>query len=213
MSLLNKNDEFTIKEPIFEIWTKPKKTFTWLFANDPKKYQIPLLILSGISIVLNNSLSKSSGEGSLLYTLIAFSIIGGGVFGWLSLYLYSMILSWTGRWLKGKADTSAYLTVIAWSNIPWICSILVWIFKIILWGDQTLQIEKEQLEGLSLYLYSLFDFVLLVLGIWSAVLLLIGITLIQKFTIQKTILNLFLSLIFLAIPGILVAGLIYLAKS
>jgi hypothetical protein len=61
---------------------------------------------------------------SLYLTIIGISIAAGGLFGWISTYFYSGLISWTGKWLKGTADTSTILHVLAYAMIPSIISLI-----------------------------------------------------------------------------------------
>ena len=56
--------------------------------------------------------------------------------GILGLWLGRVLLSWTGGWIGGQTESRRIRTTLAWSNVPLIWSLLLWIPAIFLFGAE-----------------------------------------------------------------------------
>ncbi len=206
------NQSSSIKESdlLLTIWTKPKQTLEFILQNCPKKYVTALLILGGITDCLNRSASKNNGTDISFIIILILVILFGGLVGWLFSYIYAFLLSWTGEWLKGRAEYDKFIIVIAWANVPIICSLVLWVFKLVIFRDQLFNIDTDSFTGAAIFLYYSFGIIDLILGIWATVILVKGIALIQNFTIGKAILNMILPGIVLAVPILVIMGIMFI---
>jgi hypothetical protein len=126
----------------------------------------------------------------------------GGVFGWISYYIYAALLSWTGKWLKGKADTDSLLRMVSHAMIPLVISLVLLIPRILVFGNEMFRSEASlyETEVWFIVLYYCMSFIETILGLWSLVLIVIGISEVQKFSIEKSILNMILPVVILIVP-------------
>lgn len=194
------------KDNIFEkIWLSPRLVFQFLTTTRYDKHVTVLLILSGITRTFDRASLKNLGDTFSLWGVIGFCIILGGLFGWISYYLYAAMVSWTGRWLDGKANLEAILRVMAYAMFPSIIGLFFLTQEIVVHGNEIFKSDRDLsssgLVGNIIYYASVI--LSLVLGIWSFVLLIIGIMVVQKFSVGKALLNLFL-------PAILFIGVIFI---
>jgi hypothetical protein len=83
------------------------------------------MLLAGISSAFNRAAIKSMGDEYSLLTVLAICIVLGGLLGWLSYYIYAVLMSWTGKWLNGKGDKDSLLRVISYAMIPSIAALLL----------------------------------------------------------------------------------------
>jgi hypothetical protein len=139
-------------------------------------------------------------------------IILGGLLGWIYFYFYAALVSWTGKWLDGKGDTSSILRIIAYAMIP---SIIALIFLIPQIGIYGVEIFKKDGDISSAgWIYNIFIYGSLILefifGIWTIVFCVIGVSEVQKFSVGKSILNLLLPLFVIIVPILL---LVFLFKT
>ncbi|TDO70484.1 Yip1-like protein [Flavobacterium chryseum] len=191
----------TPKNILTKVFTSPKEAF--IFINDYKysKHVTLFLILSGITKSFDKAISKNMGDNLPLWSVITYGILIGITFGWLLNSLYAFSISWTGKWFNGKADTRSILRVIAYALLPSFISLFFLFIQILIYGNSIFQSSYEYLyTGLfDTTLYWFFYLIDLALIIWSCMLLVIGISVVQKFSIGKAILNLILPVLVLAL--------------
>jgi hypothetical protein len=200
MEILHDEILLTEKDLLLSIWTEPKLTFTYIFRFCPKKYITLLLILDGIVNGLERSQSHADKHTTYSITIFVFAILFGGIFGWIFGWFYAALLSWTGRWIKGTASSDQFITVVAWSLVPAISSLILMIPKLLIFGNEPFRLD---FQGQSIYKIIAFLFIGLIefiLSIWTIVILVKGIALVQHFSIKKAVWNMVLSFLVIVIP-------------
>jgi len=201
---------FTDQELFLKIWSRPRLVFQYLTETKHDKYLTVLLILAGISSAFTQASNRNSGDSLSLLAVVAICIFVGGLFGWISYYIYAALLSWTGKWLNGQGDTDAILRLIAYAMIPSIVALLLFIPNILIFGNETFQSSLE-LSGrgfVPIFVYYLSAFLEVMLGVWTIVLLVIGISAVQQLSILKAILNLLLPGLIIVVPLVIIAFLL-----
>jgi len=204
--LLKENDLLTT------IWTKPKLTLEFILTNCPNKYFFWLITLGGIATAINGTHVNIASHKTISMAILLFAIFFGAIAGWITSYLYAWLLSWTGEWINGHGKTRQFLVVIAWAAIPLIFNLILLIPKYIVFGDNTFSIVVSELSSLETFFYYLFEFIKTILSIWAFIILIAGISLIQKFNLAKAILNLLLPTIVIIIPVLLIFAVVYILK-
>ena len=167
------------------IWTKPKLTLEFIFNHFPRKYVTGLLILGGVANAINHSVENAAGHPYLFVIVFIFVVVFGGLFGWIFSFLYAALLSWTGKWINGRAKTDQFMTVIAWAMVPSICSLILVIPKLIIFGDSMFQINIDEHNTITKNIYYILQSIDAILSIWTTVILVKGIYLIQNFMLVK----------------------------
>lgn len=169
------------------MWFSPRKTIRWVVDHNPK---YGVIWLSGI-YVLQSLLFYlnfwSLGLRASPYVLLIPSLLLSPALGFVWVMFYGWILRFTGRWLGGKAFPSHVRAALAWSRLPLILSLLVWLF---LWKLDPKNLFIQYGPGLisEIFMSSLF----LVEG-WAFVLFVQSLSVIQDFGITRTIANIFIS--------------------
>lgn len=168
---------------------------------------IVLLCLGGMSRAFDRAAYKNMGNQLSLVTIILVCVIAGGLFGWIWTYLYSALVNWTGKWLKGKGDTRSIVRIIAYAQLPNILSMLLLIPLIIGYGNDVFRSDLDltgdnETVNSVLYMINLLD---IVLAVWTIVLSVIGISEVQKLSVGKSILNILLPAFVIIVPLILIA--------
>lgn len=206
----NYSEEIEPKEIFYKLLASPRDAFK--FINDYKfdKHVTILLCMAGIVQAFDKATSKNLGDSFSLPGLIAFCIIIGGLFGWITYYIYSALISWTGKWLEGRADTQSILRILAYSLFPSLFILILLIPQIAIYGNGMFQSDYDPSNSGLINNIVYFGLLLIgaVLGIWSFVLSVIGISEVQKFSIWKALLNLLLPILFF-ISIILIIALIF----
>ncbi|MDD4968022.1 MAG: Yip1 family protein [Paludibacter sp.] len=194
-----KSIQLSDKEIFTKIWMSPRLVFRYIQEHNYSKFTTGLLILGGITSVLNNASNRHLGDLMPLWSVLIVCVLGGGIFGWLYFYIYAALLSWTGKWLKGAGNTKSLFLMISYALIPSLVVLFVLIVRIVLFGNEEFQSNLDILgKGfLTISLYGLSAFVEIAIGVWTLAILVIGISEVQKLSIWKSILNLIL-------PGILI---------
>ena len=182
------------KNIISKIFFSPKEAFTFIVNYKYEKYVTLLLILSGIVKAFDKAISKNMGDHLPLWGVISCSILIGITFGWIVNFIYAAAISWTGKWLNGKGNTKSILNVLSYALLPSIFSLFLIILQILIYGNTIFQSSYEYLffnlsDNLIHWTFYFFDLVLI---IWSVILLVIGLSVVQKISIVKAILNLIL---------------------
>lgn len=184
--------------PFLSIWSRPTKTLSFVLQNQPRKYINLLFVLGGIVKALDRALEKAGADSSFM-ELIFLPVILGAAFGWISYYLMAYFISIAGDWLKGKADTADYRTVLAWALLPSLLGALIFIPRWIIFYETA---GPNAGEGQILnYIDAFLQFIQIILGIWTFVIFVKGVKVIQNFSTLRALLNILL-------PVIVVLGII-----
>jgi hypothetical protein len=201
----NKELEFSDWEIFTKIWTMPRLVFKYINDKSYDKYVILLLILSGISKSFDNASNQNMGDNQSLLIIIGACVFAGGLMGWILVYIYAGLLSWTGKWLHGKGNSTALVNVIAYASIPGILVLILLVPEIATFGINTFTSHGVSDAGLNLKLiWGLFAVIKFVLAIWALILVVIGISEVQKLSIGKSILNLILPVLIIIVPVFLI---------
>lgn len=200
--------QLTDKEIFTKIWTAPREVFKYINDHNYDKYVKLLLILSGISSFFDRASMKNFGDSMSLWAVIAICIIGGGLLGWISTYIYAALMNWTGKWLNGEGNTTSILQMLSYAMIPSIFSMVFLIPQIFIYGNDLFQSDGD-ISSASLasnvVVYSLM-FLEFIVGVLTFVLFVIGTSEVQKLSIGKAVLNVLLPVFVIIIP----IGLIFL---
>lgn len=204
----NLKPNFISEKKLFtKILTSPREAFKFINTYKYEKNATVLLILAGISRTFDRASTKNMGDNFSIWALIAFCTIIGAIFGWITYYIYSALISWTGKWLNGRGNTDSILRVLAYALIPSIISLPLLIPQIAIYGNEIFKSDGDITSGgiisnILVYGSMILEFGL---GIWTIVLCVIGISEVQKLSIGKSILNLLLPAIVIVTPIIFIA--------
>ncbi|NNE26170.1 MAG: YIP1 family protein [Saprospiraceae bacterium] len=204
------NDNYTVWDIVADIWTKPKVVFAYIKEYDNTNLYIPILILLGISTSLSEAEIEVSNSDASLVIILLKSIFIGGLMGWIGYFIYCYLLEILGGFIGGKAKFDKIIRMFAYASIPSICTLIFTLQLILFFGTDAFLSDFESVDRstLDLVIYYVCMFGQLALAIWTMVLLVIGISYFQNFTILKGILNLILPILLIGIPIMLIAFLL-----
>jgi hypothetical protein len=187
------------KDIFIKIMTSPREAFK--FINDYKyeKHLYILLFLAGIVRSFDKASTKNMGDNFSIWSIIAICVIFGGLFGWITYYIYAAFISWCGGWMNGKGNTQSILRILGYALFPSILSFIILIPQIAIYGNEIFKSENDfyssgLVDSIIYYGFLIIEFTL---GIWSLVLCVIGISEVQQLSIGKSILNLLLPAVLL----------------
>jgi len=207
--ILDNNNEsinLTDKDLFIKIWTTPRQVFKYINDNHYEKYVTVLLVLSGISRSFDRASIKNMGDKMSIWAILGLCIILGGLLGWISYYIYAALVSWTGKWLKGQGDTSSILRIFSYAMIPSIIALLFLIPQIGIYGVEIFKEDGDitSASWISNILVYGSMFLEVVLGIWTLIFCVVGISEVQKLSIGKSILNLLLPILVILVPILII---------
>lgn len=197
-----------IMNPWFSMWVHPRRTIRQIVATNPDRLVLTLAAISGIVQGLTNASNKSQGEHASLAMLLLVNLILGPVMGIIGLWVGASLLRWTGGWIGGQADSRRIRTAVAWSNVPMIWSLLLWVPALLLFGAE-LFTKATPIIDANLMLSSLFlgfSIGTTVIGIWSFVVCLHALGEVQGFSAWKALLNGLLAMLVVLIPILAIVG-------
>lgn len=190
------------KEIFTKIWMSPRMVFQYINERHYDKYVPILLIIAGIARAFDRAATKNLGDTLSLWVIIGGCIVLGGLLGWLSFYIYAALLSWTGKWLHGKGNTTSILRVLAYAFIPISLALLLMVPQIGIYGIEIFKSDGDTTSaGMLLNIFYYGALILeVVLGIWAFVLCVVGVSEVQKLSIGNAVLNIFLPVLIIVVP-------------
>lgn len=202
----NKVEELTDWQLFTEVWINPRKVFRFLQAKDYNYYTAGLLVLLGIVNAFDRAQEKGMGENLDLIILLIYCVVLGGAFGWIGTYIYSYFVKIVGRWFEGKAETRELVRVFAYAAIPSITALLILIPEFLIYGESIFKNElgKGNMGTFSLVFYYFCIFAEMALGIWSILIMIVGVSEVQGFSKWKAFFNLILPFFLLVFAAIFV---------
>ena len=204
-------DTLSDKEIFTKIWTEPRRVLKYIHETKYEKYFYILLFLAGVSGAFDRAANRNLGENASLLGLIVGCIILGGLLGWLSYYIYAALLNWTGKWLDGKGDTDSIYRVLAYAMIPSAISLVFLVPQIAVYGIDLFVKDGDLVNAGIVGNIVFWGSILLeiILGIFTIIFSVIGLSEVQKISVWKAILNLVLPLLIILGPIVIIAFIIY----
>ena len=204
-------DTLSDKEIFTKIWTEPRRVLKQINETKYEKYFYILLFLAGVSGAFDRAVNKNMGENVSLLGIVAGCVILGGLLGWLSYYIYAALLSWTGKWLDGKGDTDSIYRILAYAMIPSAISLIFLVPQIAVYGIDLFVKDGDLVNAGIVGNIVFWGSILLeiILGIFTIIFSVIGLSEVQKISVWKAILNLVLPLLIILGPIVIIAFIIY----
>jgi len=194
----------TEKNLVSQIWLRPTETLNFIIKNCPQKYVTLLIVLGGLVNSLDKAFTRSSNADKTLIEVLPIAIVLGLLLGWITYYMYAFVLSIAGEWIGGKSQPKEFRTIIGWALIPLISTLILLIPQVLIFGDDLLLEDYDNESVLLTMTYLGFIILEFVLGIWSLIIFVKGIMIIQGFGLGKSILNMILPGLMILIPILLV---------
>ena len=185
--------------PLIRIWSDPRGTISDLTKSRPLYLFYPLAVIYGIVWNLNKifqrGINPSRGVGK--YEILSINIVVGAIFGIVSIFIASYLLSWIGRLFGGLASPKNIRTVLAWSAAPQIPLLFVILILAVVGPSDFLLRDGGGLffaAGESPWVFGVLLYIGLgtVVGILWCVINVVGLSEVQGFTIGKSVVSLLL---------------------
>jgi hypothetical protein len=194
--------------PFFSIWVKPRETIRKIVETDLTKYVIPLAMLAGIGQALDRASARSVGDSLPLIAILAICLIFGPVGGIISLYIGGALFRWTGSWLGGQASSEEVRAAIAWSSVPTIFIMPLWIPELLIFGEELFTSSTPRMESNPILAILLLGFaaIEIVIGIWAFVVLLKSLGEVHRFSAWRAFGAVILGILVILIPILCIVG-------
>lgn len=195
--------------PFFSIWVRPRRTMRAIIDSNPRRLVLALAALSGFGSALDNASTSSIGDGNDLpvVAIVAICAVAGGSGGILTLYIGGFVMKWAGRPLGGRATQVEVRAALAWSTVPLIWALPLWVLELALAGREmfttaTPTLDTNPLRAVLLVLVVLLE---VVLGIWSFVLFLKCLGEVHGFSAWKSLAAVLLAALAILLVALIVA--------
>ena len=182
--------------PWFAIWMRPRATMRSILDSDPEYLVFLLGILLGISDSLGRSYAKNLGDMFTVPAIIALGAIMGPLGGLTLLYGASALITWTGKLLGGQGSYTHIRAAFAWSSVPLVWSLLLWVPGMALFGNELFTRETPRMDsnaGLQAA-YACWCVLQVIVFLWSLIVFLKCLAEAQRYSTWRALLNILLSL-------------------
>lgn len=166
---------------------------------NPQKFVIRLTCIEGFADALDYArIQLRLGDKYDWPIIFAGAAVIGPIAGLIGLYFFAAMISWTGKWIGGKAPSGNIRAAIAWSGVPMIWKLILWIPLLILFGQElfTTQIPGIYAKPFFWLMFLGLRMILITIVIWAFVVFLKCLGQVQGFSIWKVLYNLILTILF-----------------
>jgi hypothetical protein len=177
--------------PWLSIWIKPRATMQQIINTDPTRFVLLLAAVSGFGEALDQASMNATGDQFAWPMIVAMAAILGPIGGLMGLYLIGLLIYWTGHWIGGKASTPHIRAALAWSSVPVIWSLLIWIPELMLFGQELFTGTQPTIESDPFLLSAAVGFGILemIIALWAFVVCLHCLGQVQGFSAWRALAN------------------------
>lgn len=188
--------------PWLSMWIKPRATIQQIIDDNPERFVLILTAIAGFSDTLDRASWQSLGDKMELPMILLLAAVAGPFLGIVKLYMGGALLRWTGGWLGGTASPKHIRAAMAWSSVPAIWGMILWIPLLALFGSELFTTETPTMDANEYMMYALIGLGLIGVGIevWAFVAFLKCLGQVQGFSAWKALGNTLLSLLIIVLP-------------
>ncbi len=187
--------------------TGPKTAFSVIDRNELFKYRYPLLIVVGINNVLARNWLEVTDRCNNIAIKLGEDIVIGALLGWFPLLFVSWLIYNSGKWLNGQSDSLTISNILSYAVFyPITISLISTLGSMIFLRSHGYS-KSEYLNSSDIHWHNTFYYIIKThrytswgINLYFAFLAVIGISVIQGFTISKAILNLFIAVMIIVLP-------------
>ncbi|MFD1396360.1 Yip1 family protein [Kroppenstedtia eburnea] len=159
--------------PLKTIWLETRETIEERIEAGSRSQTILLIALFGISWMIGQAYLKDSGNDIPVFRIVVYALIVGPFVGAFFWFVISGLTYLTGRMFGGDASWRDLRTAVAWATIPYSATLLLWIPRILLFGQELFSEHTPHMDSslLLLLLATVFEVVDLVMTVWFFIVL------------------------------------------
>jgi len=192
--------------PWFSIWTRPRATLRWILDSSPRRHVKTLAMLGGVASGMAAARTEIAADLPPL-AVLGGALLGGALGGLIGVYLMGVLLRITGRWIGGRGDWSGVRAAVAWSQVPAIWAILLWLPRVALLEGEVFHpdpaaVQDHPASAIALMLIELTQGVA---AVWQFVVSLKCLGEAHSFSAWRSLLALILAVIAVVVPIVILA--------
>ncbi len=195
------------ENPFFTIWTRPRATIRGIVNVNPAYLVIALALAGGIVQALNDAVRINAGDGLSLPAVLITAAVRGSIGGLIFLYLGAWFVGLSSRWLGGRGDSEEVRAAMAWSSVPIVATLPIWLVQLAVAGNEMFSTEMPSVaanHALAVFMI-VTTIVEVVLAIWSFVLFLKTLGEVQGLSAWRALASMFLIMLIVLVPIVLLA--------
>jgi Yip1 domain len=202
--------------PLLSIWLHPRATVRDLKENGSSNDVLIFAALSGIASSLDNASNRNSCDSYPLGLMLILAATVGPIGGLITVWLGSMLISFTGDFLKGRARIHEIRLALAWGLFPKTVSLIPWAVVIATTGPMLFQSKEVDFEGqplgVSIALLAAL-IVIFIFNLWAIFTTCHALAEVQGFnSAWKAFLNVVLAFLLIVLPFVLLIVAIVLLR-
>ncbi len=192
------------------VWTKPRETIRQIITINPALYFLPLCAIYGFPILIHIARFFALGASLPGWSILLMAIVLSPIAGFIGISFWSLLLLWTGKWIKGKANYEKVRASVAWANVPNVVNVAVWLILGLTMGAGLFMpgFGAAISVGMARFILVL-SMIQLVAMIWGLVILLIMLSEVQKFSIWRAIANIAMPCVILVVLSYILNSILY----
>jgi hypothetical protein len=182
--------------PFLTIWTKPRATIRGIVNTNPAFRVLPIAIVSGVLDALQLESLALAGNQLTLPIILLIAVLVGPPLGLIFLYAGAWIVAMSCRLLGGQADSREVRAALAWSSVPLLATIPLWIFRLALLGRELFTFDKPSISARPALIYPLMATAVpeLILSVWWMVVTVKALGEVQRFSAWRALSSMLLLL-------------------
>ena len=191
-----KGIDLSKENPFLTIWTRPRATIRGIVNTNPAYRVLPIAIAGGVLEALQLESLVFAGEQLTVPIILLIAVVIGPPLGLIFLYAGAWIVATSCRLLGGQADSREVRSALAWSSVPLLATIPLWIIRLALLGRELFTFAKPSISAQPALLYPLVATVVpeLILSIWWMVVTVKALGEVQRFSAWRALSSMLLLL-------------------
>ena len=126
------------------------------------------------------------GDRFPVAAVLLMALVGGSISGVIGIYIGGAWLKWTGSWFGGTASATEVRAAVAWSSVPRLAALLLWIPQLAFYGKEMFTSHAPRMASNPGLLY-VSAIIAIVLAIWAYIVLLQCLAEVHRFSAWKAL--------------------------
>jgi hypothetical protein len=160
-----------------------------ILSTDPAFRVLPIAMVGGMLEALQFESLLGVGDQLSVPVILLIAVVPGPLLGVILLYAGAWIVEMSCRMLGGQADSREVRSALAWSSVPLLATIPLWIIRLVLLGRELFTFAKPSLFSNPGLAYVLAATVIpeLILSIWWMVVAAKALGEVQRFSAWRAL--------------------------
>lgn len=185
--------------PWLNVWVHPRQTIRAIVDTNPNYRFYILAAIYGFPTLLQVAQSFSLAQTTSLPIIIGIALVLSVLVGWVGITILTALLFWTGKWIGGAGTYRNIRAAVAWSNVPNIVDVAIWVILMFTFGSQlfTQEFANTPFTGTALTIVTTLFFVQVIAAVWGFILFLKMVGEVQGFSAWRALLNVIIPFVLL----------------